>query len=154
MTQQEPRKTGWRPGFTLLELSLVFGLLSILGGLTIHGFASYRREAQSQEAVGNLQALYSLEAGRPGGPLACPPWPSEVPDGPVAWGSQEQYEDLGFAIRGQTRFQYEVVVEEQRPGSPTHFAVIARGDLDRDGEYSEFRMSSRDAELRVSRPLE
>jgi prepilin-type N-terminal cleavage/methylation domain-containing protein len=144
-----------RRAFTLLELSLVLGLIATLSGLVVHGYGSYRRQALVNEAYGNVQAIYALQAGRPGGPLPCSAWPEAVPAmGAVPWSASDAFADLGFSVRGETRFQYEVLVEDTEPASERHFVVIASGDLDGDGETSEIRLSSRRGELEVARPLE
>lgn len=144
-----------RRGFTLLELSLVVGLIALLSGLAVHGYGSFRRQALVNEAYGNVQAIYALQAGRPGGPVACAASPEAVPAlSAVPWRASECFGALGFRVEGETRFQYEVVVDDTEPASERHFVVIARGDLDGDGETSEIRLSSRRAELDVARPLE
>jgi len=143
------RTSLFRPGFTLLEVATVLGLLSLLMSITVVSFQTYRKQARTSEAVANVHAISSLERGRPDGFVACEASPAEVPPGSEAdWEPSEGFRELGFNPGRSTRFQYEVTLEGG------NFVVRARGDLDGDGETSLFELRSDDPDIRVERHVE
>lgn len=71
--------------------------------------------------------------------------------GPPRRVSSPGFDELGFFPCPFTRFQYEVVV----PGPDgAAFVVLARGDLDGDGETSLYQLRSDSAEMSVERGIE
>ena len=138
-----------RPGFTLIELAVVVGMLSILTGATVVAFSAYKRHAQLAEPIGNVHAIYSLQLAHPVGPIACAPSPSEVPRATTSsWESTGGFREIGFSPGELTRFQYEVVVDGDA------FVVRARGDLDGDGVTSLIELRSDQPDLRVEGAVE
>ena len=141
-----------RSGFTLVELATVIGVLGILSVVTITSYSAFRRQAWTSEAVANVYAISSLEKGRVGGPIVCPPFPTEVPSAStLLWHPSAGFDQLGFSPGTETRFQYEVHIEDPGDG---RFLVRARGDLDGDGETSLFELWSDEVDIRTERELE
>lgn len=133
-----------RPGFTLIELSVVIGMVSILSGAGYVAFSGYKKQARLAEPIANTHAIYALQLAHPAGPIPCEASPAEVPKRPVDWVSVGGFRELGFSPGSFTRFQYEVVVDES-----SNFVVRARGDLDGDGDTSLFELSSQAPDLVV-----
>ena len=124
------------------------GLLGLLAGIGVTTYSTYKRQALTSEAVGNVHAIHSLQLGHPGGPVTCPASPTTVPRGQQAvWEQNEGFRQLGYSPGRLTRYQYEVLVEET-DGS-TRRVVRAAGDLDGDGNTSLFERSSSQAELHI-----
>lgn len=141
-----------RTGFTLVELATVISVLGVVSTVTLTSYSGFRRQAWTSEAVANVYAIASLEKGRVGGPIVCPPFPAEVPSAStLLWQSSAGFDQLGFSPGTETRFQYEVLVGD--PGSG-RFLVRARGDLDGDGETSLFELWSDQVEITTERELE
>lgn len=139
-------------GFTLLELATVIAILGILAGAMVTGFSSHVRSARSQAAVQGLQSLADLLRSRPGPPIACAASPTVVPKGTVVkWVPSPGFKMLGWRPGGDTRFQFEVTVPGPKGAA---FEVIARGDLDGDGQLSIFRLSADGHEPTIERPTE
>lgn len=129
-------------GFSLIELCCVVGIISILVSLSVADYAIYVRRSQATEAQVNIETLGYLEQVRIlelGAPIACSATPREMPlvHRPVFFETDRCWRDLGFRLRGRVRFQYETV----RSGEHG-FQVVARGDLDGDGEPTIFTLDS------------
>lgn len=68
------------------------------------------------------------------------PWPAEVPRGvAVPWVRTAAFEPFDFEPGATVRFQYAVEVHEN-PVGEREIRCVARGDLDGDGQVSEFRV--------------
>jgi prepilin-type N-terminal cleavage/methylation domain-containing protein len=136
-------------GFTLIELLAVIAIISALAGMGIPAFNRYLRHAQAAEAgslalaIADAQLQYRLRTGRFAG---CEKNPPQVPGRSGAIWSKDPrgWKDLGFAAEGRLRYQYEV----ELTNDGRSFTVVARGDLDGDGEPSEARLGASDASLR------
>ena len=65
-----------RNGFTLIELMVVIVVIAILAGLTVGGYAQYRRRAREQMMISNLQGIAAaLNDYNDGGDLK---WPDRL----------------------------------------------------------------------------
>ena len=134
-------------GFTMLEMTTVFVILSILCAMSLSLYTVYVRHAESSRAILDLRSIQSLLVGRPGGPVACEASPPEVPRGePARWMPSEGFEALGFNPGVHTRFQYAVEILDPAQRS---FVIRARGDLDGDGETSLYELRSDSPDIRV-----
>ncbi len=124
-------------GFTLIELALVMGVMSISALVAVAGMSQYRRVAFTQEATANITVIRSLLFSSRVEAQPCGPWPAEIPSrSMVAWEPLECFDTIGFRPAVGVRYQYEVVLN---PTSELDWIVVARGDLDGDGVTSEFR---------------
>jgi Tfp pilus assembly protein PilE len=139
-------------GFTVLELATVLLMISILAVVAAPTFSGHIKRARLAEALGQIHTIASLERGYAllhGEFLACSPSPAAVPAGRLArFEVDPTWQSLGFRPVEAVRYQYEVKASAGR------FEVIARGDLDGDGEQSEIRLASDAVDLVFTRELE
>lgn len=138
-------------GFTLLELCFVVGLIGILASIALPNYSIYRHRARATEAIVALESIAYLQRVRVleiGESIACEARPAEVPSAEGAKFEQtDAWKDLGFAMQGEVRFQYEAVKKGDKG-----FTAIARGDLDGDGELSEYTLDSATMTLTQKNP--
>lgn len=136
-----------RRGFTLLEITVVLGVLGILAAAVAADYSQFRRRALAESVIPTMHRIAAALDAYPGGPIACAPTPATVPQRhPVRWPQASDFESLLIRPATHTRFQYEVQLDDEYPGA---WVIIARGDLDGDGAQSEYRLDSRESEVRV-----
>ncbi|MBN2530518.1 MAG: prepilin-type N-terminal cleavage/methylation domain-containing protein [Deltaproteobacteria bacterium] len=158
-------------GFTLIELMIVVAILGILAAVAIPAFINYMKRAKTSEATVNVDRMYegavayfekkhvasgvSAQSTTRCLPSAHTWYPSATPgDGeyiatPSAWYGEKTWEALDFAMSDNHLYAYSfgVNVTAGTNGcaiSTAVFTAAARGNLDGDANYSEFR---RDAEV-------
>jgi hypothetical protein len=114
------------------------------------GLAQIARAAAAQAADQPIESAYPASVG---------PTPAVVPSGvavqdpPGTW-QHPTWVNLGFGFQDPHRYSFEF--ESERHGSHARYRALARGDLDGDGQTSEFSVRgevTRGAEP-VSYPLE
>jgi prepilin-type N-terminal cleavage/methylation domain-containing protein len=121
-------------GFTLLELAVVLAIMGLLAALAVPGYSTLVRRSRNVEAraltetIAHAELRHQRDTGKL---LACAKTPAEVPPSQGAlFGSAPCWRTLGIDVRGTVYFQYEVELVEDS------FRVVARGDLDGDGEVN------------------
>jgi type IV pilus assembly protein PilA len=133
-----------RKGFTLVELMIVVAIIGILAAIAIPNFLNFRLKAKTSEAKSNLGALRTTEVAY----FAEWNWyvgnqaPVPVADRTgnamkVIWGNAPMYRFsiLGFAPEGNVFFSYSLDGGNLDTGGFTAHAI---GDLDADGQTSDF----------------
>ncbi len=136
-------------GFTIMELALVVAVMAHLAAIGVIGYGIFRQRALAAEVKPTLYLIADAQRAMPGGPIPCAPSPPFIPTDEVRWQPSEGFERLGLRPGPQVRYQYEVQVEPDG-----RFVVIARGDLDADGETSEYRLWSHSGGISTDKPWE
>lgn len=118
---------------------MVLIVISVLVVLAVPSYQTIVHRSQAAEARALLEAIaqaqheYYRDHGhyRP-----CAPSSTDVPAGGTTSFDRDAdgWNELGVAIDGPVRYQYEVEADEDS------FRVIARGDLDGDGATSRFTL--------------
>lgn len=126
-------------GFTILELAVVVTLLSVLAVLAVPAFNTVMKRAYISEARVVMEGIAQaeLEYYRDHGKFrACAVSSKTVPSRPDQMfdATAKGWSDIGFSVEGYVRYQYEVKTKGDT------FQVIARGDLDQDGEVSQLTL--------------
>lgn len=154
-------------GFTLVELMIAVAIVAILASVAGVSLAKYAKKAKADVARQRLAAIHSVLAtdDNPIGYSGSGFCPGTIGAGQVAW---DQTCETNFWQRYQrvepanTQFQYAVIqggpaenctsfagIAETcaqfatNPPGVAWFVAIARGDLDGDGTFSTFIVSSR-----------
>jgi prepilin-type N-terminal cleavage/methylation domain-containing protein len=138
-------------GFTLVELMIVVAIIGILAAIAIPNFMRMRERAKIAEAKANLGAIrvtehaYFGEFDRYVGNQAQTPDRSSDPPARFPWVPSTRFSILGFAPDGRVYFSYALGGVDH----PTEaFTAEAHGDLDGNGGWSVWSITSRDKEIR------
>ena len=121
-------------------------VIGILAAIAIPNFIKYQHRAKESEARANLAAIAAMENAHfaeHGRYLTAPPTPRQVPRGDSAQqvSFDGPWKELGFEPFGKVRYQYEV--RASGTGERAVATVIARGDVDGDGQNAELRQELR-----------
>jgi len=161
------RTGGYSPGFSLIELLIIFVLIGIISSIAFFNYKRYILISKRVEAVTNLGEIRHLEEtyrAENNVYLLCNWSPRDVPppDGSDDWNQESFFNLLGFKPRGLLRYRYGVAGEGNLTTPqclndvnscynryvvknrviPFHdgivdFLVKAEGDLDGDGRISK-----------------
>lgn len=148
------------PGFTLIELMVVVGILGILATVALPALTRAVRRSKTSEATVNLRRIFdgavtsfqddqvnrAGAAGLPSFPSSADPTPAvnaccvandvgRCPVGAAVW-RQETWHRLGFSVSDPHYYWYEF--ESQGSGLKALFTARASGNLDCDDIYSTF----------------
>ncbi|HEY5999495.1 MAG TPA: prepilin-type N-terminal cleavage/methylation domain-containing protein [bacterium] len=138
-------------GFTLVELMIVVAIVGILAAIAIPNFMRMRERAKIAEAKANLGAIrvtetshyaeYSMYVGN----QAMTPDRTGDPPARFPWVANTRFSMLGFAPDGRVYFSYALGgVDFPADG----FTAEAHGDLDGNGVWSVWSITSGDKEIR------
>lgn len=140
-----------RRGMTIVELAFVLAVMGAVVAITVPTSTVLLQRARTDEARAFLSALEHAELRHfrdTGTWLACPA-SGEVPRGVArrtsgsgCWATLLGAEPL------ELRYRYRVDLVDG------HFVAIAEGDLDGDGQLSEFRLDGRTHQLDIKDELE
>lgn len=142
-----------RRGFTLMELAVVIGMLSVLAALGVPAYGLMVRRARVAEAravletIAHAQMTYRRDHGRY---LALPEHPAGAPTNRArpAANTPAEWKTVGVALTGDYWFQYSVRLKDDG------FVVVARGDQDANGVQSQFELPSDTMVVSVKDELE
>jgi len=150
------RKLRNHKGFTLVELMIVVAIIGILAAIAIPNFLNFRLKAKTSEAKSNLGAIrstqvaYYAEWNSYVGNQALTPVASRGGNAnKVAWITTTRFSILGFAPEGNVYFSYSLNGGDY-PVTSDGFDANAVGDLDADGNTSDFWVSNVSTELTSS----
>src|SRR5512137_521990 len=140
-------------GFTLVELMIVVAIIGILAAIAIPNFLQFRLKAKTSEAKSNLGAIRSTEVAYFAewntyvGQQAPTPVANRAnnPD-KVPWDKTTRFSIIGFAPEGNVFFSYSMD-GGLWPVQTDGFDVHAIGDLDADGQTSDFWVSDISTEI-------
>jgi type IV pilus assembly protein PilA len=117
-------------------------VLGVLAAIAIPNFIKYQMRSKAMEARMNVRAIATAEMahfGEKGEYVPAGPVPAKVPGSQrVPFVADQGFQQLAWTTEG-VRYQYEVRVLE-----PRRAVVIARGDLDGNGVFSEFKVELED----------
>lgn len=138
-------------GFTLVELMIVVAIVGLLAAIAIPNFMRMRERAKIAEAKANLGAIrvtetaYYSEYNRYVGNQPQNPDRTADPPGRFAWTNGTRFSILGFAPDGRLHFSYALGGGDFPLDA---FTAEAHGDLDGNGSWSLWSITSGDKEIR------
>ena len=140
-------------GFTLVELMIVVAIIGILAAIAIPNFLQFRLKAKTSEAKSNLGAIRSTEVAYfaewntyVGNQTPTPVAARASNPNKVAWVNSTRFSIIGFAPEGNVFFSYSMDGNDW-PIQTEGFDVHALGDLDADGQVSDFWVSDISTEI-------
>lgn len=135
---------------TLVEVMIVVAILGVLATIAVPMYSNMRQRAKVSEAKANLGAIrvtqygFYAELSRFVGNQGLTPDRSADPPARLDWDYQTRFSLLGFAPEGRVYFSYAL----QGADFPTDgFTAEARGDLDDDGAWASWTITSYTKEL-------
>ncbi len=149
------KKIRSRKGFTLVELMIVVAIIGILAAIAIPNFLNFRMKAKTSEAKSNLGAIRSTEVayfaeynhfitGQDWTPVHTAGTGGNG-DTKVPWVTTTRFSIIGFAPEGAVYFDYRL--ETENVNTLATFTAAARGDLDKNGDWAEFRLNDSSNEI-------
>ncbi len=156
------RKFRNNKGFTLIELMIVVAIIGILAAIAIPNFIRYQLKSKTAESRTNIGGIKTSQESFRATEDFYANIAVQVPAGAPspakqAWGEAigactgcdrtaanaancNLFDCIGFRPAGDVYFQY--TSEGQPQGVTPDFCATAQGDLDGDGNISEFEMGS------------
>ena len=135
------------PGFSLVELMIVVGIMATLVAIAIPSYTRMQLRAKSTEAANNLGAIRTCEVAYQAvseeyAECAATPDGGGLSDALVAWdngtgGGMLDFEGIGHVPEGPVRYKYQVTSDG------IYFLATALGDLDDDGQDCVFSVDTR-----------
>lgn len=119
--------------------------IGIVSALAIHGVRKYLHNAKQGEAranVGRIAKSYVTAHSTAKKLVSLPAVPKEIPRGMKVQTAPEEWntwKSIGFAVESPQYYQYEIVAAPNGASAE----IIARGDLDADGQPSKFVLRAR-----------
>lgn len=160
-------KKGTTTGFTLIELMIVVALIGILASIAVPTFSRYLAQSKTTEprlllkamaesAVGYYQVEHYDDTGRPVAAIMFPTRdyselntdvvvvPEEIPRGTKYSSKPEEWDvspwnEMKFRIARPHYYQYRYR-PQNFPDFGDTFTCRAKGDVDADGQQSDFRI--------------
>jgi len=129
---------------------ITLAIIGILSMVAIPNFMRFRERAKISEAKANLGAIrvtehaYFAEHDHYVGNQAYTPDRTTNPPGRFPWASDTRFTILGFAPDGNVYFSYALSGVDAPIDT---FTVMARSDLDDDGDWSIWHLTGGDKEL-------
>jgi len=155
-------------GFTLIELMIVVAIIAILAAVAIPQYRKFQLRAKTSEAKANVGAIRTAEEGWAAEHdqyLIAAWYPGGATSSPQDWDPDNAgaFTDLGFKPAGQVYYDYGIASGDAtddltgascEDGDPvdvsdgtTDITIVARGDLDGDGDYSYYGTTDEDAKV-------
>lgn len=129
-------------GFSLIELMVVIAIVAILSTVAIPHFLGFQMRARQTEAYSNLGAIRACEEGYRAEndvylDATQSPAAGALDGTPDPWADNDangNWTAMGFAPDGEVRYKYSVTLIGGAGGVPPGYRVIARGDVDNNGQ--------------------